>query len=100
MSLRTALLTVASLFAAPALAQDVVRLSPADREAALEAAAANAPINGAPGAGDGRIHGEMGVAVGTGGMRSVYGNTVIPLGQTGTLGLAFENTQFGRVRAR
>ena len=100
MAIRFALLPIALLSAVPALAEDVVRLTPADREAALEAAAANAPINGAPGMGDGKIHGEMGMAIGTGGMRSIYGSTVIPLGGSSQLGLAFENTQFGRVRAR
>lgn len=100
MSIRFALPLAALLLAAPALAQDVVRLSPADREATLEAAAVDAPINGAPGGGDGKIHGEMGITVGSNGLRAIYGSTVIPLGQNASLGLAFENVQGGRWRAR
>lgn len=34
-----------------------------------------------------KIHGEVGVAVGTGGYRSGYISTVMPIGETGTLAL-------------
>ena len=43
--------------------------------------------------GDRRPHGSMGVAIGTGGYRSIGGDVVIPLGENGTLGLAVELTE-------
>jgi hypothetical protein len=39
------------------------------------------------------IHGELGVAIGTGGYSSIFGTAVMPLGQNGALALSFENTQ-------
>jgi hypothetical protein len=45
---------------------------------------------------DGKIHGEVAVGVGTGGYRSVYARTDMPLGESGRLSLAFEDTNFGR----
>ncbi|MEW5686772.1 MAG: hypothetical protein AB1942_17785 [Pseudomonadota bacterium] len=48
--------------------------------------------------GDGKIHGEVSVGVGTGGYRSVYARTEMPLGESGRLSLAFEDTRFGRGR--
>jgi hypothetical protein len=68
-----------------------VRLSPEEREAALEYGAAHpdrAIDDGV--APDGRIHGEVGVAVGTGGYRSTYGSAVVPLGETGTAAFSFQ----------
>lgn len=44
---------------------------------------------------DGNPHGEIAVAVGTGGYRSVYGRTTIPVGKTGQVSLAFEDTRGG-----
>lgn len=43
-----------------------------------------------------RIHGEVGVAVGTGGYRSGYLVGVMPLGETGSLTLAISQTRNGR----
>ena len=43
-----------------------------------------------------QIHGSMGVSVGTGGYRSGYVSTLIPLGETGTLGLAVSQTDYGK----
>ena len=40
------------------------------------------------------------ITVGSNGLRAMYGSTVIPLGQNASLGLAFENVQGGRWRAR
>lgn len=42
-----------------------------------------------------QIHGAMGATIGTGGYRSGYVSTLIPLGETGTLGIAVEQTDFG-----
>ncbi|TAL32908.1 hypothetical protein [Phenylobacterium sp.] len=45
---------------------------------------------------DRKVHGEVSVGVGTGGYRSVYVRTDMPLGETGRLSLAFEDTRYGR----
>lgn len=52
------------------------------------------------GADDRRVHGEVAVAVGTGGYRSVYMRSEMPLGRTGRLSLAFgdERSRRGGVR--
>jgi hypothetical protein len=39
------------------------------------------------------VHGEVGIAVGTGGYSSIFGTAVMPLGQNGAVALSFENTQ-------
>jgi hypothetical protein len=38
----------------------------------------------------------MGVSVGTGGYRSGYVSSLIPIGETGTLGVAVSQTDFGK----
>ncbi|MDC7682503.1 hypothetical protein PQU92_04400 [Asticcacaulis sp. BYS171W] len=43
-----------------------------------------------------RIRTEMGVSIGTSGYRSGYVATEIPIGETGTLGIAIGQTDFGR----
>jgi hypothetical protein len=43
--------------------------------------------------GDGKIHGEMGVTVGTRNTRGIYGNAVIPLGKGATMALSFDHYQ-------
>lgn len=90
-------LAAAALFATAASASDVIALSPAERSAAIEAAAANGddlPLNGSPR----RIHGEVGMAIGSNGYRSLYGTTAIPLGQTGTAVISLATSQFGSRR--
>lgn len=44
-----------------------------------------------------KVHGEVGVAVGSGGYRSGYAVSVMPVGQTGTLALAVSETRFGKM---
>lgn len=93
------------LLAGPALAQtsveavpapdaaqaDVVRLSPQEREAAIEQGAARAAREAElAGPSDRKIHGEIGVEIGTGGTRAAYGSAVVPLGDTGVAAFAFE----------
>jgi hypothetical protein len=55
-------------------------------------------VNGYPLDKDGKrqVHGEMGVSVGTGGYRSGYVSSLIPIGETGTLGVAVSQTDFGK----
>jgi hypothetical protein len=48
-----------------------------------------------------QVRGEVGVAVGSGGFRSIYGVSEVPLGEAGTAIISFENTDWGnRGRAR
>lgn len=44
------------------------------------------------------IHGEVGVAIGTGGYRSVYGTALVPILSDGVAILSFESTDFGKQR--
>jgi hypothetical protein len=55
-------------------------------------------VNGYPLGADGKrqVHGEAGVSIGTGGYRSGYVSTLIPIGENGTLGLAVSQTDFGK----
>lgn len=85
--------------AAPeAPAGKLVSLTPAQVEAAKEAAAERNMKAAALGIDTGAMpdrspHGEVGISVGTGGYRSIYGSTVMPLGKNGVLAMSFENTQ-------
>ncbi|MEO8113006.1 MAG: hypothetical protein ABI655_01405, partial [Phenylobacterium sp.] len=63
------------------------------------------PTDAAPGVTSGeeprRVHGEVSVAVGTGGYRSAYVRTDLPVGRTGTLSIAVQDTRFnGRLAPR
>jgi hypothetical protein len=40
-----------------------------------------------------QIRGEAGFFVGTGGARGIYGSTLVPLGENGTLGLSFSTSR-------
>lgn len=80
-----------------AAAETVTQWTPEQVEAAKEAAAVknmkaeNQIADGiAPPRG---VHGEVGVAFGTGGYSSIFGTAVMPLGQNGAVALSFENTQ-------
>lgn len=91
---------LAMLFAAPAASAEetVVSLSPAAKEKTLDAAAArNAAAIGEPainGAGR-RIQGQIGMMMGTNGARGVFGSAIAPVGETGSIAVAFENSRFG-----
>jgi hypothetical protein len=43
-----------------------------------------------------RVHGEMSVGIGTGGYRQMGGSVVIPVGRTGTVGIAVDISEGGR----
>lgn len=43
-----------------------------------------------------KIHGSMGVSVGTGGYRSAYASALIPVGESTTVGVAVSKTDFGK----
>ncbi|MBY8824955.1 hypothetical protein [Sphingomonas colocasiae] len=82
-----------------------IRLSDAQRDAILDAstedraAAARGEPAGAQGP-DRRIHGEMGVMIGTNGTRGTYGTADIPLGENAGATVSFETSRFGYPRAR
>lgn len=113
MILPLALLPLALLIAAPAAATEVVRLSPAERDAVI-AAAANGPersavLTAAPvqrrsvldtplypefygeaadGGRDRKIHGEVTMFAGSGGTFGMSGTAIIPVGETGTAAIS------------
>jgi len=81
----------------------VHRLSPEEVEAVQDAAAKrniNAPSLGEQRVPDGRIHGEIGFGIGTGGYNTVFGTAIMPLGDSGIAAFSFERTDFGRRRYR
>ncbi len=88
------------LLATSAIAQDapsdVIHLTPAQRAAVLEAAALH-PNRGLDGGGlDRRIHGEVGMEIGTNGERAIYGTAIVPLGDTGSAAISFFDGRSGR----
>lgn len=81
----------------------VHRLSPEEAEAVQDAAAKrniNAPSLDDQRVPDGRIHGEIGFGIGTGGYSSVFGTAIVPLGDDGVAAFSFDRTDFGRRRFR
>ena len=106
---------------APASAPQIYRLTPAERDATIAAAALKPELRGGallpspageslkPSAErdailgnslygdtvrDKRLHGEVGMFIGTGGARGIYGSTAVPLGETGMAQFSFESSQF------
>lgn len=90
--------------AAQAAEETVVALSPAEKAKLLDEVAARPArhdpgelaINGLGGAR--QVHGEVGMFVGTGGARGVFGSAVAPIGDSGSIAIAFENSRYGRLR--
>ena len=84
---------VLMLAAGGAQADDaIVALTPEARAAALNAAAnrdESLPLNGDPR----KIHGEIGMEIGTGGHRALYGTTIVPIGETGSAAFSFLTSQ-------
>lgn len=80
---------IAEPIAAPMFSSAPVRLSDEAREAAIEAGALRAvdelPINGL----DRRVHGEIGMEIGSGGSRALFGTAMIPLGESGSAQMSF-----------
>lgn len=101
-SARYGLALAALLIASAAGAEEtVVALSPAAKEKLLDAAATRRQSDIGEPAINGlskQIHGEVGMFVGTGGARGVFGSTVAPVGESGSIAVAFENSDFGRRR--
>lgn len=82
-----------------------VRLTDAQRDAILDAntearaAAARGELSGSDGV-DRRIHGEVGVMIGTNGTRGAYGTADIPLGENAGASVSFETSRYGDRRWR
>jgi len=104
--LAAALLPPSIAYAAPGQTAPLpseIRLSEAEKEKILEAAAASGrqqPMHLADevnGAGDParQVHGEVGFEVGTGGYRSAYGTAVVPLDGDGVAIISLGSTDFG-----
>ena len=92
-------LLAATLLLPVVVQAETIRLTPEQAEAAIESGATrrHRSVDGLPDlpSANRGVHGEVGVAVGTGGYRSVYGVAAIPLGDTGGLVLGY-----GRERGR
>jgi hypothetical protein len=67
---------------------EFLRTSPA-------AAIDDVDVSGVTARDDRRVHGEVGVGVGTGGYRSIYMRSDMPIGESAHLGIAFEDTRYG-----
>lgn len=83
----------------PAVTKDlmIARLNAA-APAADRAPVAYTDQTGPSDAGKRQIHGGAGVSVGTGGYRSGYVYSLIPVGDNGTLGIAVSQTDYGKNR--
>lgn len=88
-----------------ATAPDTMRLTDEQREAILNAsteesaAAARGEIRESERPGR-RIHGEMGVMIGSNGTRGAYGTADIPLGDNAGASISFESSRYGYRRSR
>lgn len=98
---RFSTILVAALLAAPVAAAapptDDQRLTPAQIQQVLDDAAAKREANeqalDAAHAGP-DVHGELGVEVGTGGYRSIFGTAVVGFGNSGGAIVSFDSTHF------
>lgn len=101
MRLRLRLISMISLLPAPALAADERRLSAAEVERILDAAALKreAPV-APPVAKDSAparpIEGEVGVSIGSGGYREIFGTAVVPVGAEGVAIVSIDSAESRR----
>ena len=86
--------------AVPVSASEIIQLTPEQSDRAIEAGAARnaAQATELPELRNTRpqIHGEVGMMVGTGGMRGVYGTAAMPIGDNGFAAFSYENVRYGR----
>lgn len=89
---------IALFLAAPPIAQDRRRLTPAQIEQILEdAARKRVAADKTPAR---VIEGEVGVSVGTGGYRELFGTAVVPVGKEGTATISIGNQESDRRHRR
>lgn len=99
------LIAMIALLPAPALAADERRLSAAEIERILEVAAqkrdalAPRPVAIAP-APVRPIEGEVGVSVGSGGYRELFGTAIVPVGTEGVAIISIDTGDYGRRKHR
>jgi hypothetical protein len=102
--LSNVLLAAALLVPASAAAQERPvehKLSEAEKERLLdEAVERRELLEEALPAPKRRVHGEVGVAIGTGGFRSIYGSSVVPIGEEGSAAIAFEHSEWDDRRGK
>ncbi len=98
---RLSLIATMMMVAGPALAADERRLSAAEVERILEAAAQKreAPVAKAP-APARPIEGEVGVSIGSGGYREVFGTAVVPVGADGVAIISIDSAESNRGHSR
>ncbi|MBX3482838.1 hypothetical protein [Phenylobacterium sp.] len=103
--MRTAALALAALIATPALAEEAQATAPqagvADQiaEYLRTSPAARIDDDGVQGVtprDDRQVHGEVAVGIGTGGYRSLYMRSDMPIGESGRLSIAFSDTKNAR----
>lgn len=91
--------------ATPAAPTPVKQLTTQEQIAAFIAANPGPEIDGGPRGllpadrdenGKRKVHGEMGMSVGTGGYRSAYASGLFPVGENATVGIAVSKTDFGK----
>ena len=102
---RMGLIAMIALLPAPALAADERRLSAAEVERILDTAAqkreapAAQPVAKAP-APARPVEGEVGVSIGSGGTREMFGTAVVPVGAEGVAILSIDSALSNRHRSR
>ena len=89
------------LLPAPALAADERRLSAAEVQQILNQAALKreAPVTKTP-APARPIEGEVGVSIGSGGYREIFGTAIVPVGAEGVAIVSFDSALSNRHRSR
>ena len=103
MMCRLILIATIALAPAPALAADERRLSAAEVERILDKAAQKREVPAAksvPLAPARPIEGEVGVSIGSGGTREIFGTAVVPVGADGVAIISFDSVESDRQRHR
>ena len=91
---------LAAALATPALAADEHRLSPAEVEKILEAAAVKNAAVPAPPTPPRPIQGEVGVSIGSDGTREAFGTAIMPVGEDGIAIISIDGGDSGRPKRR
>ena len=99
MRLRLSLIAMFALLPAPAFAADERRLSAAEVERILDAAAQKREASAAK-APARPIDGEVGVSIGSGGTREMFGTAIVPVGEQGVAIISIDSAESNRNRSR
>ena len=93
------LIFMIAVLPAPALAADERRLSAAEVEQILDAAAQKREASAAK-APARPIDGEVGVSIGSGGTREMFGTAIVPVGEQGVAIISIDSAESDRQRHR